>query len=126
MEIANAYTELNDPIIQEANFAQQVLGEAALLGSADSLRSKRSIRVRALPDEGRCTVTLVRNGEDLASAPLTSKIGEVTFEDNEALEKVAIRDAAHHPGAFAVYYVRLEDSLAQTQWSSPIWLDLEG
>jgi len=28
MEIANAYTELNDPAVQEANFAQQVRGEA--------------------------------------------------------------------------------------------------
>ena len=28
MEIANAYTELNDPAIQEANFARQVRGEA--------------------------------------------------------------------------------------------------
>lgn len=28
MELANAYTELNDPAIQEANFAQQVRGEA--------------------------------------------------------------------------------------------------
>lgn len=28
MEIANAYTELNDPAIQEANFAQQLRGEA--------------------------------------------------------------------------------------------------
>jgi hypothetical protein len=102
------------------------MGEAALLGADEALRKKRQIRVRALPDSGHCHVTLVRNGEDLASAPLKSKLGEVTFEDDEALDKIAIRDAAHHPGAFAVYYVRLEDSLAQTQWSSPIWLDLEG
>ncbi len=27
MELANAYTELNDPAVQEANFSQQVLGE---------------------------------------------------------------------------------------------------
>jgi len=29
MELANAYTELNDPAVQEANFARQVRGEAA-------------------------------------------------------------------------------------------------
>jgi len=29
MEIANAYTELNDPVIQEANFRRQLRGEAA-------------------------------------------------------------------------------------------------
>jgi len=29
MELANAYTELNDPFIQEENFSQQVRGEAA-------------------------------------------------------------------------------------------------
>jgi len=28
MEIANAYTELNDPAVQEANFRQQLKGEA--------------------------------------------------------------------------------------------------
>ena len=28
MEIGNAYTELNDPAVQEANFLQQVQGEA--------------------------------------------------------------------------------------------------
>ena len=29
MEIANAYTELNDPAVQEANFRRQLKGEAA-------------------------------------------------------------------------------------------------
>jgi lysyl-tRNA synthetase class 2 len=29
MELANAYTELNDPAVQEANFRQQLRGEAA-------------------------------------------------------------------------------------------------
>jgi lysyl-tRNA synthetase class 2 len=29
MEIANAYTELNDPAVQEENFRQQLRGEAA-------------------------------------------------------------------------------------------------
>jgi hypothetical protein len=101
------------------------MGEAAQLGADDPLRRKRRVRVRALPDEGRCTVTLVRNGEDFASAPLKAETGEVAFEDVEPLEKIAIRDARHHPGAFAAYYVRLEDRRAQTQWSSPIWLDLE-
>jgi lysyl-tRNA synthetase, class II len=28
MELGNAYTELNDPAVQEANFRQQVRGEA--------------------------------------------------------------------------------------------------
>jgi len=29
MELANAYTELNDPVVQEANFTRQLAGEAA-------------------------------------------------------------------------------------------------
>jgi lysyl-tRNA synthetase class 2 len=35
MEIANAYTELNDPAVQEANFRQQVKGE----GDAAAMRA---------------------------------------------------------------------------------------
>jgi hypothetical protein len=101
------------------------MGGSALLGRDDSLRARRRITVRALPDEGRCAVTLVRNGEDLATAGLKAETGEACFEDVEPLDKIAIRDAQHHPGAFAAHYVRLEDCLGQTQWSSPIWLDLE-
>ncbi|MHC4914125.1 MAG: hypothetical protein ACYTGB_01430 [Planctomycetota bacterium] len=101
------------------------MGESALLGADDPLRKSRRVRVRALSADGRCTVTLVRNGVDVAAAPLRAETGEVAFEGQEPLEKVALRGARHYPGAFAVYYVRLEDSLGQTQWSSPIWLDLE-
>jgi len=101
------------------------MGESAQLGREDSLRKNRRITVRALPDEGRCSVTLVRNGEDFATAALKAEMGDVAFEDVEPLEKIAIRGAQHSPGAFVAYYVRLQDRLGQTQWSSPIWLDLE-
>jgi lysyl-tRNA synthetase class 2 len=44
MEIGNAYTELNDPAVQEANFAQQVRGEA----EGETMRVMDEDFVRAL------------------------------------------------------------------------------
>jgi hypothetical protein len=40
------------------------------------------------------------------------------------LERVAIRGAPFHPEPFAVYYVRIEGAAGETQWSSPVWIDL--
>jgi lysyl-tRNA synthetase class 2 len=35
MEIANAYTELNDPIVQEANFKEQLRGQDETMATMD-------------------------------------------------------------------------------------------
>ena len=69
---------------------------------------------------------LVRNGEDIACE--TWKLGrpEIAFRDDSPLDDVAIRGAAFHPEPFVSYYARVEGRSGQTQWSSPIWLNLEG
>ena len=69
-------------------------------------------------------VVLVRNGEEVQRKPWEPAQPVVTFGDQEPLDDIAVRDAIFHPDPFVVYYVRLEDMLNQTQWSSPIWLDL--
>ena len=47
------------------------------------------------------------------------------MQDHSPLDEIAIREALFHPKPFVVYYVRVENQFNQTQWSSPIWLDLE-
>ena len=101
------------------------MGEELEVGSRDVLRSRRRIRVRVLstthspPD-----VVLVRNGTEIDRARWQADEPEMVFEDESALDDIAIRGASFHPGPFVVYYVRLETAFNQTQWSSPIWLDL--
>ncbi|MFP4105620.1 MAG: hypothetical protein ACLFVU_05940 [Phycisphaerae bacterium] len=51
-------------------------------------------------------------------------VDETVFVDETPLEEIAIRDAKYRPEPFAVYYVRIETANFQTQWTSPIWLDL--
>ena len=101
------------------------MGDAVKLGAGDSLRKKRTVTVDLLPEDHQApSVILVRNGEDIARADWSPEKPQVTFTDEEPLERVAIRDARFHPEPFVVYYVRAENVIDQTQWSSPIWLDL--
>ena len=66
----------------------------------------------------------MRNGEDLCVKEWQPDDPAVEFLDSEALEDVAVKDSLFHPDPFVVYYVRVESHFHQTQWSSPIWLDL--
>jgi hypothetical protein len=101
------------------------MGKEAPVGRRDPLRGRREMRVRALCAEGGpLTAVLVRNGEEVARRRGEPGHPEIVFEDVEALDDVALRDAQFHPDPFVVYYVRLETPSDETQWSSPVWLDL--
>jgi hypothetical protein len=106
------------------------MGQSLEVSSGDPLRKKRSVRVRfTLEYAQSARLTLMRNGEPLETKVLrggevSSNLNEVEFEDHDDLAQVAIRDAKFHPGPFAVYYVRIEDSQKFHHWASPVWLDL--
>jgi hypothetical protein len=107
------------------------MGQEAHVPAADSLRRRRTIRVKLMSTEQeRTDVVLMRNGEEIARREWNREAPEIVFEDADKLEDIAIRDAQFHPAPFVAYYVRaetrsrLEDRAGQTQWSSPIWLDL--
>jgi len=104
------------------------MGEEITVPAGDPLRARRTISFRATPDKtSGVTATLVRNGVEIAHKPLgrsETGIHEIEFEDAEALEDVAIRDARFHPEPFVVYYVRLMGRNADCQWTSPVWLDI--
>ena len=98
------------------------------LPADQELRKRRHIHVQCtLDNANRATVFLVRNGEPLASQSFrdcAAEIIDVEFDDTDDLNDVVLRGAPFHPGAFAVYYVRIEDNKGGHQWSSPIWVDL--
>lgn len=98
-------------------------GEAKKDGA---LWRRREVRVRILSTDRQApSVALVRNGEEIArkrSGGVEKQ--EVVFEDEAPLDGIAVRDARFHPGPFVVYYVRAETQHGQTQWSSPVWLDV--
>ncbi len=103
------------------------MGQAGPVDAGDPLRRRRELCVRFLPaHNARYSVTLVRNGRDLECRPWPQDAAELAFEDTAFLDDIAVRDAPFHPAPFVVYYVRLEEPGGQTQWSSPIWLDLKG
>ena len=112
----------------DMRIADIAMGQQATVDRKDPLRKKREIRARVTPHAAApVNVILVRNGDDLQTkaAPPTQPDARIVFEDDEPLERIAIRDAPFHPGPFVVYYLRVEDHRSQTQWSSPIWLDLQ-
>lgn len=102
------------------------MGQEAPVGKRDPLRKRREVRVRALKSRpGPLSVVLIRNDQEIARERWNPARPEIVFTDETDLEGVAVRNARFHPEPFVVYYVRLQDRTDQTQWSSPIWLDLE-
>jgi hypothetical protein len=101
------------------------MGEEASVPAGDTLRKQRAINVTVFASDFRRTqATLIRNNEEIKTVLLDPDQTKVVFTDNDDLDSVAIRDSQFHPEPFAVYYVRIENQFDQTQWSSPIWLDV--
>ena len=101
------------------------MGDELPVGPKDKLRCCRQIRVRVLSaTQAPPDIVLMRNGTEIARRRWRAEEPETVFDDVSALEDIAVRGAAFHPGPFVVYYVRLETAFDHTQWSSPIWLDL--
>jgi hypothetical protein len=104
------------------------MGQSAEVATADPLRRKRDIAVRMSADSARGnTVTLMRNGSPLETRSVSPDAGPlvtVVFTDEAPLDKIAVRDAPFHPDPFVAYYARVENRLDETQWTSPVWLDL--
>jgi len=103
------------------------MGEEGAVGRADSLRNSRAVRVNVLPQGSSAPeVVLVRNSQEVRRVRWDPGQPEVVFQDEASLEEIAVTDARFHPDPFVVYYVRVENQFGETQWSSPIWLDLVG
>jgi hypothetical protein len=106
------------------------MGQQAAVSPRDPLWARRRITVRfSLEDPGEVYAVLMRNGQECQRKTLLwnrpqRPVEEVSFEDPEPLDRIAIRQAVFFPDPFVVYYVRLEMPNGQTQWTSPIWLDL--
>ena len=119
------YATTLDRTLVDLKIGDLSMGEEGAIGRTDSLRKSREVRVRILP-HGRTPpeVVLVRNSEEIQRVRWDSARPEVVFQDDAPLDQVAVTDARFHPDPFVVYYVRVEDQFGETQWSSPIWLDL--
>jgi hypothetical protein len=103
------------------------MGREMTVPKGDSLRSAREARVRiTTADLAPARVTLIRNGQEISSqrAGPGAAVQDLAFTDADDLASVAVREARFHPDPFVVYYLRVDGSTAETQWSSPIWLDL--
>ncbi len=109
----------------DVRIGDAAMGEGMTVSVSDALRRRRDVRLNvASTDHGRLRATLNCNGADVATAVCDPAQPEMVMADDRPLEAVVLRDAPFHPAPFAVYYVRLEAPDGQTQWSSPIWLDL--
>ena len=102
------------------------MGQEGAIGRSDPLRKGREVQVDVLPaGRGWLDIVLLRNSEEIARERWTPDTPEIVFRDEAPLEQVALTDAPFHPDPFVVYYVRVENQFSETQWSSPIWLDVE-
>lgn len=121
----NCYGTTMARSLLDLSIGDVAMGREAPIGRDDPLRRKREIRVRYFATQARGThVVLVRNGHEIASKPWAPAHPEVVFQDEDAADAVAVRESRFHPDPFVVYYVRVQNHKGQTQWSSPIWLDL--
>ena len=114
----------------DVRIGDATMGQELGVGAGDPLRRRRAVDVRLSTEcSVAATVTLVRNGEDIVSAPVPrgkdDAVVSMELVDDTPLADVAVREVVHHPEPFVVYYLRIEDARSQTQWTSPIWLDLE-
>ena len=101
------------------------MGQAAHVSRGDPLWKTRNVRVDFFTTEpGSADVILLRNGEEIACERWTPEHPSIVLVDEQPLEDVVLRDAPFHPEPFVVYYVRAQNPFHQTQWSSPIWLDV--
>lgn len=124
----SCYATTFERTLLDVSIGEARMGRSLPISRGDSSRRSREIRVRALssnyePDP--LHVVLIRNGEEIERRPWDPDNPELIFRDEEPLDKIALRDAPFHPEPFVVYYARVESYFDQTQWSSPIWLDLE-
>ena len=125
MRERNCYATTSARVLLDMRIGDLSMGQEGRVGRGDPLRSRRQVRVSALKSRpGIMQVVLVRNSEEIDRATWQPEKPEVVFEDEAPLDDVALRETRFHPEPFVVYYVRLSDPYHQTQWSSPIWLDL--
>ncbi|MFC1461684.1 hypothetical protein ACFLQR_04120 [Verrucomicrobiota bacterium] len=121
----NCYGTTLARVLLDLTIGDIEMGQEAQISETNSLRKIRHIRVKVMSTEPAYTdVVLVRNGEDIAKRRWEKENPEIVFEDTDKLDDIVVRDAQFHPSPFVVYYVRVENRFDQTQWSSPIWLDL--
>ena len=125
MRERNCYATTLARTLLDVRIADVSMGEERPVGGDDPLRKRRRVHVNVLTtDRGKMEVVLLRNGSEFARVSCKRDQREMLFEDEDSLDDIALRDAPFHPEPFAAYYVRVENQFGQTQWSSPIWLDL--
>lgn len=113
--------------VLDVRIGDLTMGRQGKISPADPLRKSRRIRVRAsIADQNAADVVLIRNGLEIDRRGIQrgAAVAEVTFEDDSSLDEIAVREAPFHLEPFVVYYVRVQTDKRETQWTSPIWLDL--
>lgn len=68
-------------------------------------------------------VLLIRNGSPLRTFTPKDVIYDFTFDDDEMLDKIALKGGEELP-PFIYYYMRVEQEDGHLAWTSPIWVDL--
>ncbi|MGD2174055.1 MAG: hypothetical protein PVJ27_01530 [Candidatus Brocadiaceae bacterium] len=69
------------------------------------------------------SVELLRNNEVIERERMEAGLNELSFLDEEPLEKLVIRDAPKADEPFAFYHLKAHWN-CQIAWSSPVWLTL--
>ncbi len=127
----NTYGTTLARTLLDVKIGDLAMGQEGTVSKTDPLFKSRAVEVTftAADVTGAVKVSLVRNGveidsKQLGSGKTTGTVQRLSFEDGDAVDSIAIRDARHHPDPFVAYYVKVQSSNLQTQWSSPIWLDM--
>jgi hypothetical protein len=126
MKHKSCYATTFSRMLLDVSIADLSMGQEMKVSKTDTLRNQRKVKVRVMHTEppSLLNVVLIRNGKILEQTEINQRNDSIIFEDNENLDKVAIKNSLFFPAPFVSYYVKASTPNRQTIWSSPIWFDL--
>ncbi len=69
-------------------------------------------------------IQIIRNGKVLETiAPSNTSSYEISFDDKDPFDKVALKSGEEESPPFIYYYLRVVQKDGHIAWSSPIWID---
>lgn len=117
------YATTGAKILLSFTIAQEGIGSELCSQNKPGLLYNRHISGFVGATDDLKEVTIVRNGVDLVTFKDQNKHFTYTYDDNDPLESVCLKQETDK-SLFVYYYLRVVQKDGHIGWSSPIWIDL--
>lgn len=119
----SCYATTGEKIIIGFNIAGHPMGSEVSAKTRPGLEFNRHITGYAIGTKPISEVTIVRNGEDWKSLPLSEGKIEFEVDDTDLLSQISFDPKKEDVPLFSYYYLRVLQEDGQIAWSSPIWVE---